>query len=141
MNNSIKYRGSERGGAGVKFLIVFVLILLTAHAGYNYVPVAYSAENLKGDMQAAVLQGTLGWHRYLRGELAASRAEYERAVDLDTDFDEGHAGVIRAAAWLGDAVGVEAGLAAGLARRDDLRGVACARSGRAVRSRAAKDRS
>jgi hypothetical protein len=57
MNNSIKYRGSERGGAGVKFLIVFVLILLTAHAGYNYVPVAYSAENLKGDMQAAVLQG------------------------------------------------------------------------------------
>ena len=57
MNNSIKYRGSERGGAGVKFLIVFVLILLTAHAGYNYVPVAYSAENLKGDMQASVLQG------------------------------------------------------------------------------------
>jgi hypothetical protein len=30
--------------------------------------------------------------------------------------------VIRAAAWLGDAGGVEAGLAAGLARRDDLRG-------------------
>jgi hypothetical protein len=57
MNNSTKYRGSERGGAGVKFLIVFVLILLTAHAGYNYVPVAYNAENLKGDMQAAVLQG------------------------------------------------------------------------------------
>jgi hypothetical protein len=57
MNNSVKDRGSERGGAGVKFLIVFVLILLTAHAGYNYVPVAYDAENLKGDMQAAVLQG------------------------------------------------------------------------------------
>jgi hypothetical protein len=57
MNNSTKYRGAERGGAGVKFLIVFVLILLTAHAGYNYVPVAYNAENLKGDMQAAVLQG------------------------------------------------------------------------------------
>jgi len=74
------------------------------------------------DPLSPVLQGTLGWHRYLRGELAASRAEYERAVDLDTDFDEGHAGVIRAAAWLGDAVGVEAGLAAGLARRDDLRG-------------------
>jgi len=57
MNNSVKYRGSERGGAGVKFLIVFVIILLTANAGYNYVPVAYNAENLKGDMQAAVLQG------------------------------------------------------------------------------------
>jgi hypothetical protein len=57
MNNSVKNRGSEHGGAGIKFLIVFVIILLTANAGYNYVPVAYSAENLKGDMQAAVLQG------------------------------------------------------------------------------------
>jgi len=57
MINSVKYRGSERGSAGVKFLIVFALLLLLAHAVYNYVPVAYNAENLKGDMQAAVLQG------------------------------------------------------------------------------------
>ena len=74
------------------------------------------------DPLSPVLTGTLGWHRYLRGELAVSRAEYERAVDLDTDFDEGHAGVIRAAARLGDEAGAEAALAAGLARRDDLRG-------------------
>ena len=57
MNNSVKHRSSERGSAAIKFLIVFVLILLTANAGYNYVPVAYNAENLKGDMQAALLQG------------------------------------------------------------------------------------
>ena len=74
------------------------------------------------DPLSPVPTGTLGWHRYLRGELAVSRAEYERAVDLDTDFDEGHAGVIRAAARLGDEAGAEAALAAGLARRDDLRG-------------------
>jgi hypothetical protein len=48
---------SERGSAGVKFLIVFVVILLVAHAGYNYVPVAYEAESLKTDMQTAVVQG------------------------------------------------------------------------------------
>ena len=57
MNNPVKYRDSERGSALIKFLIVFVLIMLTANAGYNYVPVAYNAENLKGDMQAALLQG------------------------------------------------------------------------------------
>jgi DNA-binding SARP family transcriptional activator/Tfp pilus assembly protein PilF len=66
--------------------------------------------------------GTLGWHRYLRGEYALSRAEFERAVDLDTDFEEGHAGLARAAARLGDVPGAEAALADGLARRHDLRG-------------------
>ena len=50
-------RPSERGGAGVKFLIVFVVIVLAAHAGYNYVPVAYDAESLKTEMQTAVVQG------------------------------------------------------------------------------------
>jgi tetratricopeptide (TPR) repeat protein len=79
-----------------------------------------------------VLIGTLGWHRYLRGQLVASRAEYERAVDLDTDFDEGHAGLMRAAARFGDTAGVEAALAAGLARRDDLRGELLAESASAL---------
>ena len=31
-------RPSERGGAGVKFLIVFVALVLAANAGYHYVP-------------------------------------------------------------------------------------------------------
>jgi hypothetical protein len=57
MNHPVKYRKAERGSAGVKFLIVFVVILLTANAGYNYVPVAYNAESLKTEMQAALLQG------------------------------------------------------------------------------------
>ena len=57
MNNAVNDRESERGGAGVKFLIVFVVLILAANAGYNYIPVAYAAESMKSDMQAAVLQG------------------------------------------------------------------------------------
>ena len=57
MNNLENERGSERGGAGVKFLIVLVVLFLAANAGYNYIPVAYAAESMKSDMQAAVLQG------------------------------------------------------------------------------------
>lgn len=57
MNNSAKNCSSERGSAGVKFMIVLTVIMLAAHAGYNYVPVAYDAESLKSDMETAVLQG------------------------------------------------------------------------------------
>ncbi len=57
MKDHIKQNDSERGGAGVKFLIFLGLIFLIAHAGYNYVPVAYSAESLKTEMETAVLQG------------------------------------------------------------------------------------
>ncbi|HET7471361.1 MAG TPA: BTAD domain-containing putative transcriptional regulator [Gemmatimonadales bacterium] len=92
------------------------------------------------DPLSPVLLGTLGWHRYLRGELALSRAEYERAVDLDTDFDEGHAGLIRAAARLDDAAGAEAALAAGLARRDDLRGELLAEGASALALLGERDR-
>lgn len=55
--NDLKDRSSERGGAGVKFLIILVVIVLAANAGYNYVPVAYDAESFKTEMGTAVLQG------------------------------------------------------------------------------------
>ena len=48
-------RPSERGSAGIKFLIVFVIIILTAYAGFNYVPVAYAGENFKQEMQTSVV--------------------------------------------------------------------------------------
>jgi hypothetical protein len=57
MNNAVTYRESERGSAGTQFLIVLFVIVLAANAGYNYIPVAYAAESIKADMQAAVLQG------------------------------------------------------------------------------------
>ena len=50
-------RPSERGGAGVKFLIVFVALVLAANAGYHYVPVAYAGENFKSEMQTSVVNG------------------------------------------------------------------------------------
>jgi hypothetical protein len=57
MKTQNSQRSSERGSAGVKFAIFLVVLLLAAHAGYNYVPVAYQAESLKTDMQQAVVQG------------------------------------------------------------------------------------
>ena len=57
MNSAAKNRESEKGSAGVKFLIVLAFIVTVANAGFNYVPVAYNAESLKTEMATAVLQG------------------------------------------------------------------------------------
>lgn len=51
-------RYGERGSAGSKFLIVLVSIFLLAHAGYNYIPVAYEGESFKQEMQTAITQAT-----------------------------------------------------------------------------------
>lgn len=58
MNKSIKNRSSERGGAGVKVLIVVALLALVFNAGLNYVPVAYNGASLKEEMQTVVVQGS-----------------------------------------------------------------------------------
>lgn len=59
MNKTDIYRRkAERGGAGVKFLLVGVVLFLVGHAGCNYIPVAYQGESYKQEMQTAVLQGT-----------------------------------------------------------------------------------
>ncbi len=57
MNNSAKYQKSERGGAGVKLIMVLLVLFLVAHAGYNYIPIAYDGANFKQEMQTAVIQG------------------------------------------------------------------------------------
>ena len=58
MKNKInKDRQTERGSASVKFAFVLGAIILFAHAGYNYVPVAYAGESFKQEMQTAVVQG------------------------------------------------------------------------------------
>ena len=56
MSKINKNRTSERGEAGVKLIIVLVVLFLLAHAGFNYVPIAYEAENFKQEMQTAVVQ-------------------------------------------------------------------------------------
>lgn len=57
MKTKATARVSERGSAGVKLLIVFAVIILAGHAGYQYVPVAYAGESLKQEMQTAVING------------------------------------------------------------------------------------
>lgn len=48
--------GSERGSAGVKLLLVGVILILLANAGFQFVPVAYNAESFKQEMDTAVVQ-------------------------------------------------------------------------------------
>lgn len=55
-NETVEQRNAERGGASVKFLIIFVALILIARAGYNYIPVAYEGEDLKQEMDTAVVQ-------------------------------------------------------------------------------------
>lgn len=57
MNSIAQDRDSERGSAGIKFVIILVALILFGNAGLNYIPVAYNAESLKTEMSTAVLQG------------------------------------------------------------------------------------
>lgn len=57
MNYNQRDRSSERGSAGTKFLLVFVVLALIAHAGINYIPVAYAGANFQQEMQTAVVNG------------------------------------------------------------------------------------
>jgi hypothetical protein len=50
-------RPSERGGAAAKFLIVGMILLIAANAGYNYVPVAYEGASFRQEMDTAVVKG------------------------------------------------------------------------------------
>jgi hypothetical protein len=57
MKKVVETRSSERGGAGVKLLMVALVLFLIGNAGYQFIPVAYAGESLKQDMQTAVVQG------------------------------------------------------------------------------------
>lgn len=57
MKNSERVRRSERGSAGAKFLLIAVVLVLCAHAGYNYIPIAYEGANLRQEMDTAVVKG------------------------------------------------------------------------------------
>jgi DNA-binding SARP family transcriptional activator len=71
---------------------------------------------------APALSATLAWQRYLRGEYHSSRSSMEPVLDLNAELEEGHAGLARVAARLGDETTAITTLEAGLARRRDLRG-------------------
>lgn len=50
-------RSSERGSAGVKFMFVFLVIVLVGNAGINYIPVAYQGASFRQEMDTAVVKG------------------------------------------------------------------------------------
>lgn len=54
-------RSGERGSANLKFMIVMVVLVASAYAGYLYIPVAFQANTYKDLMQhyadVAVAQG------------------------------------------------------------------------------------
>lgn len=50
-------RPSERGGAAVKFLIIGLVLVMIANAGFNYVPVAYEGASFRQEMDTAVVKG------------------------------------------------------------------------------------
>ncbi len=57
MKRLYQERPSERGGAGVKFVLIALVLVLFAHAGYNYVPVAYEGASFRQEMDTAVVKG------------------------------------------------------------------------------------
>lgn len=49
---------SQRGGAGIKLVLILAALFVVGHAGWNYIPVAYSGASFKEELQTAVIQGT-----------------------------------------------------------------------------------
>ena len=72
-------RSGERGSANLKFLIVMVILVTSAYAGYLYIPVAFQANTFKDLMQhytdVAVSQGYQP--SWIADQLKKSAPEYE----------------------------------------------------------------
>ena len=71
-------RRSERGGARLKFLIVVAIIAAVAYAGYQFIPIAYQAYQLKDlmqhDVDTAVATGKSS--TWVQDQLVKSSEEY-----------------------------------------------------------------
>lgn len=50
-------RNGEHGGAGVKFMLVLLVLAVGANAGINYIPVAYQGASFRQEMDTAVVKG------------------------------------------------------------------------------------
>jgi hypothetical protein len=82
MMNTIARR-SERGGARLKFLIVAAIIAAVAYAGYQFIPIAYQAYQLKDlmqhDVDTAVATGKSS--AWVQDQLVKSSEEYGIPAD------------------------------------------------------------
>lgn len=57
MDSKRHLNGSEHGSAGIKALLVLMVLLLIGNAGLNYIPVAYNGASFKEAMDSAVVKG------------------------------------------------------------------------------------
>jgi hypothetical protein len=87
-------RQSERGGAGVKLLVVAVVLILIANAGYHYIPVAYNGESFKQEMSTAVVQGIALPSSYgkttdvVRQKILAAAQTHDLPIEFQLDVKE-----------------------------------------------------
>jgi hypothetical protein len=76
-------RTSERGGARLKFIVVVTIIAIVAYGGYQFIPVAYQAYQLKDlmqhDVDTAVALGKPG--SWIKEQLVKSSPEYGVPAD------------------------------------------------------------
>jgi hypothetical protein len=74
---------AERGGARLKFLLVILIIAITAYAAYLYVPVAYQAFLLRDRMQHDVdVAATQGYPpSWVHDQLVKSASEFDMPAD------------------------------------------------------------
>ena len=81
MTKQCKNRESEHGGAGIKFLLTVVVLILIANAGYNYIPTAYQGQDFKQEMETAVMQGVTMPGANTK-QVDAVRARVRRAAEV-----------------------------------------------------------
>jgi len=76
-------RQSERGGTRLKFLVVVTMIAAVAYAGYQFIPVAYQAYQIRDlmqhDVDTAVLLGRPT--EWIKEQLVKSSPEYGIPAD------------------------------------------------------------
>ena len=69
---------SERGGARLKFLVVITIVAIVGYCGYQFIPVAYQAYQLKdlmqNDVDTAVAMGKPA--SWIQEQLVKSSLEY-----------------------------------------------------------------
>jgi hypothetical protein len=78
-------RNPERGSARLKFLVVVVVILVIAYAGYIYVPVAYNAYLFKDLMQQKANAAVGLGHppTWVKEQLVKSAPDYNIPADIE----------------------------------------------------------
>ena len=86
MKRSTRNLHSERGSAGAKFLALLVFIVLLAHAGYNYVPVAYNGASFRQEMDTAVVKGLAASGQMKPADIVAAHMK-KAARDYDIPSD------------------------------------------------------